>query len=80
MQQQSDRDFLIVDLGSFHLMECTSSKSDGQGQKYKAGGVQKLLWNRTSISCTRTVVFGGTDSNALGDDDMRKVIGKVNDI
>ena len=29
---------------------------------------------------TRTVVFGGTDSNAPGDDDMRKVIGKVNDI
>ena len=44
VQQQSDRDF--------QFMECTSSKSDGQGQECEAGGVQQLLWNRTSSSGT----------------------------
>ena len=66
VQQQYDRDFVIVDLnGSLQFMECTSSKSDGQGQEYEAGGVQQLLWNRTSIPCTHEQLCSEGQTPAL---------------
>ena len=46
-------------------MECTSSKSDGQGHEYEAGGVQQLLWNRTSIPCTHEQLCSEGQTPAL---------------
>ena len=86
VQQQYDRDFAIVDLVVFISVECTSSKSDGQGQEYEAGGVQQLLWNRTSIPCEQLCSEGQTPAlHQATDDDASsrrcaQGIGEVTDI